>query len=99
MGRMYKCQDVQVPWWTVNLYGFRYSQCNDDHCKHDNFGWRYKDQHHKPASESKRQFSLPSGSRGTQWKDMCLERAVSTECIQKTTFYEGNMASVSAIFQ
>merc|ERR1712151_1333009 len=27
--RMYKCSDVQVPWWTVNLYGLRNSNTGD----------------------------------------------------------------------
>jgi len=81
----------------------RYKQCNEGVCGcgldgncHGkkpavNFGWRHKG--------SKRQFSLPAGSRGDQWKDMCLERAVATQCIAKTTYNEDNIASVSAIFQ
>jgi hypothetical protein len=81
-----------------------YSQCNagvcgcglDGKCHGKkpavNFGWRYK-------GGSKRQFSLPTGSSGDQWKKLCLERVVTAECVKKTTYNEKDIASVSTIFQ
>jgi len=63
-----------------------------------NFGWRYKFPG-KLAKNSKRQFTLPGGSRKDQWEDLCLERVVRANCVKKLTYNEANMDSASAIFK
>lgn len=80
--------------------GHHYSQCNDGKCDRDEFGWRYKDQNGKKDVDSKKQFSLPAASRGTDWKDMCLERVVTKECLEKTgTLNMHDADSVVAAFK
>jgi len=75
-----------------------YSECNDRSCDKDTFGWRYLQDkawffgqsHHRKERgwefHRKRQFSLPLASRGSEWRDGCLERVINTRCLATLTY-------------
>merc|ERR1712070_863194 len=74
-----------------------FSVCEHGNCGKDDFGWNYTD---FQTSFPETLYSLPKISRPDQWKDLCMERAVTKQCIATVKSSDVQSADeVAATFQ